>query len=213
MPAPARVLVIDIGKTNAKAALVEAGSFAEIDVLTRPNAVLPGPPYPHYDIEGLWAFILDSARRLHARHGAEAVAVTTHGASAVLIDAAGGLALPALDYEHPGPDELAAEYDAARPGFEETGSPRLPMGLTLGAQLFWQFRRFPQQAGRTSSILTYPQYWSYRLSGVLASEPTSLGTHTDLWEPHERRFSSLVTGQGWRPLMPPLRHAPTSSAR
>ena len=35
---------------------------------------------------------------------------------------------------------LAADYDAVRPPFAETGTPRLPIGLNLGAQLFWQAR-------------------------------------------------------------------------
>ena len=52
-----------------------------------------------------------------------------------------------------GPDELAAEYDAVRPGFAETGSPRLPAGLELGAQVFWQFRCFPKEAARVAAIL------------------------------------------------------------
>ncbi|MFN7053790.1 MAG: carbohydrate kinase, partial [Gemmobacter sp.] len=52
------IAVIDIGKTNAKLALVEAGSLREIAVETRPNRVLPGPPWPHFDLEGHWDFLL-----------------------------------------------------------------------------------------------------------------------------------------------------------
>ena len=207
MSAPARVLVLDIGKTNAKAALVEAATLAEIDVVATPNRPLNGPPYPHADVDGLWRFLLDAAGRLHARHGVDAIAVTTHGATAALIDAEGGLALPVLDYEHDGPDELAPAYDAARPDFATTGTPRLPAGLNLGAQLFWQFRRFPEAAGRAAAILTYPQYWAWRLCGVPASEATSLGCHTDLWNPHARGLSPLVAAEGWDRLMPPLRRA------
>jgi sugar (pentulose or hexulose) kinase len=207
VPDPATILVLDVGKTNAKAVLVDGGTLAEADVLTAANRALPGPPYPHADAEGLWRFFVEAAREMQARHGVGAVAVTAHGATAALVDAGGGLALPVLDYEHAGPDELAAEYDAARPGFAETGSPRLPAGLNLGAQLFWQFRRFPQETGRAASILMYPQYWSFRLTGVRASERTSLGCHTDLWDPHAGGFSSLVEDMGWRGMMPPLRGA------
>jgi sugar (pentulose or hexulose) kinase len=46
-----------------------------------------------------------------------------------------------------------------------------------------------------------------QLTGVAASEATSLGAHTDLWLPKEAEFSSLVTRQGWRDLFPPLRSA------
>ena len=189
--APAHVLVVDIGKTNAKLALVDTAAMREAETLTRPNAVLPGPPYPHADVEGLWSFIVEGAGALHRRHRVDALVVTTHGATAALVDAEGRLALPVLDYEHPGPDELAPDYDRARPDFAETGTPRLPAGLVLGAQLYWQFYRFPE-AQRTAAILAWPQYWAFRLSGVAASEATSLGCHTDLWDPRAGRASSLA---------------------
>ena len=63
----------------------------------------------------------------------------------------GDLALPVLDYEHDGPEQLAADYDAARPPFAETGTPRLPIGLNLGAQLFWQARAFPEAFARVGN--------------------------------------------------------------
>ena len=75
-----------------------------------------------------------------------------------------------------------------RPPFAETGTPRLPIGLNLGAQLFWQARRFPEAFARVAAILTYPQYWAFRLTGVRANEATSLGCHTDLWDVRKRRF-------------------------
>ena len=57
------------------------------------------------------------------------------------------------------------------------------------------------------AFLTYPQFWSWRLSGVMATEVTSLGAHTDLWRPKEGRLSSLVENLGWRRLFPPIRRA------
>ncbi len=207
MTRPARTLVIDIGKTNAKLAVVDAAAMREVDFIARPSRSLPGPPYPHLDTERIWSFLCDGVRSLNTRHRIEALVVTAHGATAALIDDTGALALPILDYEHPGPGDLAAAYDAARPPFAETGSPRLPAGLNLGAQLFWQARTFPEAFARTAAILPYPQYWAFRLSGVAATEATSLGCHTDLWSPAARSFSSLVEAEGWRPLMPPLRRA------
>jgi sugar (pentulose or hexulose) kinase len=202
-----RVAVIDIGKTNAKVALVDLEHMREVAVRTRPNVVLRDGPYPHYDIEGLWSFVLDSLAAINREQPVEAIAVTTHGATAVLLDGQGNLALPVLDYEHAGPDTLAAEYDAVRPPFEETGSPRLPNGLNVGGQIFWQMKTFPDEFARAASIVMYAQYWSYRLSGVLANEVTSLGCHTDLWSPSARDYSSLVDRQHWRKLMAPVRQA------
>ena len=199
------VAVIDIGKTNAKLVLVDRASLREIAVITRPNTVLAGPPWPHFDVEGHWAFLLDGLRDFHAAHGVDAISITTHGACAALLDAAGDLAAPILDYEHAGPDELDAAYAAIRPPFAETGSPRLAGGLNIGAQLFWQFDRDPGLRTRTRHIVTYPQYWAARLTGVAAMDVTSLGCHTDLWAPQAGAFSTLVDRLGIRDKLAPVR--------
>lgn len=196
--------VIDIGKTNAKVAAVDLDRFEEIAVRKTANAVLTDGLYPHFDVERLWAFLLESLASLHAEHVFEAISITTHGATAVVLDASGNLALPVLDYEHAGPDSLAAEYDNVRPPFSETGSARLPMGLNVGAQLYWQQKTFPDDFARVASVLTYAQYWTYRLTGTLCNELTSLGCHTDLWNPRAGTFSSLVESQGWTPLFAPV---------
>ena len=190
------IAVIDIGKTNAKLALDEPDTLTEVAVVTRPNTVLPGPPWPHFDTEGHWSFLLDGLARFHAVHGISAIVTTTHGACVALLDKDGELAAPILDYEHTGPEALTAEYDALRPDFADTGSPRLGMGLNVGAQLHWQFAQDPSLKERTRTIVTYPQYWGFRLAGVAATDVTSLGCHTDLWNPHAGEFSSLVDRLG-----------------
>lgn len=191
-----KIAVIDVGKTNAKLALVEEGSLREISVVTRPNTVLVGPPFPHFDLEGHWGFFLQNLSAFHAEWGVDAISVTTHGAAAVLLDAAGNLAAPMLDYEHPGPDDLAASYDALRPDFSETGSPRLPLGLNLGAQLHWLLATQPGLRERLAHVVTYPQYWGWRLTGGMACDVSSLGCHTDLWNPQKRQYSALVDRLG-----------------
>ena len=207
MTGPRHVAVIDIGKTNAKVALVDLEHLSEIAVRTRPNTVLAGPPYPHYDTEGLWQFVLASLAALQALHPIDAITVTTHGAAAALLADDGTLAAPILDYEHDGPDTLQPAYDAIRPDFAETGSPRLPMGLNLGAQLFWLLETFPEIRQRTKTIVTYPQYWAFRLCGKAVNEVTSLGCHTDLWNPNAKTLSSMVEATGWRDLMAPVAKA------
>ncbi len=204
MTAPRHIAVLDIGKTNVKLALVDTRSLVERQVLTRANHVLRGPPYPHYDTEGIWQFLLDGLRDLHADARIDAVTVTAHGASGVLLAADGGLAAPVIDYEFEGPDALSAEYDALRPDFTETGSPRLPRGLNVGAQVHWQLANDPGLAGRVAQFVTWPQYWVGRLTGRFVCEVSSLGAHTDLWNPTERRFSALAGRLGLRmaPLAP-----------
>jgi len=201
------VAVIDIGKTNAKVALVDLATVQEVALRRTANAPLADAPYPHHDVETLWAFILDSLGAIHREQRIDAISITTHGATAVLVDADGGLALPVLDYEFSGPDELAKDYDAVRPPFAETGTPRLPAGLNIGAQLFFQQKRFPAEFAKAAAILMYPQYWALRLTGVAVNEATSLGCHTDLWNPWKADFSSLVDTMGWSSMMAPVRPA------
>jgi sugar (pentulose or hexulose) kinase len=201
-----RIAVLDIGKTNAKVLVVDLASGAEEVLARTPNAVVRTGPYPHHDMEMLWRFVL-SGLKLAAERGVVAVSITTHGAACVVVDDQGALALPMLDYEHDGPDRMAAAYDAVRPGFVETGSPRLPVGLNVGAQVFWLSRAFPAEFAKARHVLMLAQYWSFRLSGVAVSEATSLGCHTDLWNPWEGRFSSLVSRMGWDRLFPPVRKA------
>ncbi|BCH12159.1 carbohydrate kinase [Mesorhizobium sp. SEMIA 3007] len=207
MSALRHIAVIDIGKTNAKVALVDLATLSEVALRRMANAPLRQKPYPHHDVEALWTFILDSLAGLNRERRIDAISITTHGATGALVDASGELVLPVLDYEFDGPDRLAADYDAVRPPFVETGTPRLPIGLNLGAQLFWQQKCFPAAFAHAAAILMYPQYWALRLTGVAANEVTSLGCHTDLWNPWHADFSSLVDRLDWRGLMAPVRPA------
>jgi len=202
-----RIAVIDIGKTNAKVVVVDAHSGAEIALRKTANTVLKTAPYPHYDTDHLWSFVLDTLREFAAEPGYDAISITTHGASCALLDAAGNLALPILDYEHLYPEAVNRAYDAVRPDFASTFSPRLTGGLNLGAQLHYQQTLVPDLMAQVATVLTYPQYWAFRLTGVTANEKTSLGCHTDLWLPFADGFSPLVDTLGLPAKMAPIRSA------
>ncbi len=205
MTTPRHVAVIDIGKTNAKLALVDLSSLTEMAVVTRPNIVQPAPPYPHYDVDGHWAFLLDALAQFHREHRVDAISVTTHGACAALLDSTGTLAAPILDYEHTYPTSIVDAYDAIKPDFAQTGSPKLAGGLNIGAQLHWLFATDPALKDRTAQIVTYPQYWGHRLTGVTATDITSIGCHTDLWNPNKGTFSDLPLELGIHDKVAPVR--------
>jgi sugar (pentulose or hexulose) kinase len=206
MSLPRLIAVIDIGKTNAKVVLIDSTTRRKVAGRSTPNLVRRDGVYPHADVEMLWSFIIESLTSLQAKHGVDGISITTHGATAAMM-ARDRLALPVLDYEHSGPEETAVAYDAVRPDFAESLSPRLPNGLNLAAQIFWQAQAHAQAFADVTDILAYPQYWAWRLTGVMASEVTSLGCHTDLWAPALGDFSSLVRSQGWSGLFPPVKPA------
>jgi sugar (pentulose or hexulose) kinase len=205
MTRPRHIAVIDIGKTNAKLALVDLPSLTEVAVLTRPNIVQTEGPWPHYDVEGHWGFLLDALSQFHEEYRIDAISVTTHGACAALLAGDGQLAAPILDYEHDYSAETTKAYTALKPEFAETGSPWLAGGLNIGAQLHWMFSQDPPLRDRTSQIVTYPQYWGHRLTGVAATDVTSIGCHTDLWLPRQAAFSDLPNRLGIADKIAPVR--------
>ncbi|MGR3662498.1 MAG: FGGY-family carbohydrate kinase [Paracoccaceae bacterium] len=203
MADPRHIAVFDVGKTSCKMVLLNGADFIEIDVLRQENSVLAGPPYPHLDTETMWSFLCESLASFETKYGIDALAITTHGSAAGLVDA-DGLVLPILDYEYEIPAGIAKEYDGLRPAFEETCSPRMPGGLNLGAQLHFLRSAFPEEYANAVHFLTFPQYWSWRLTGIARSERTSLGAHSDLWLPELGVFSSLVGGVFPKQLFAPI---------
>lgn len=199
-------LVFDIGKTNLKV-LVMSKRGVVLEVLKADNVSKAGPPYPHLDVARAWAWLLEAVSILARSHRIDGIVATTHGATAVLVDDNDDLVLPVMDYEAEVPGDIGREFASLIPSFDQTQTPDLPQGLNLGRQLFWQQCAFPEAFGRARKILTYPQYWGWRLAGVAAGEVTSLGCHTHLWQPGRGDFTALVDARGWRTLVPPVRAA------
>ena len=108
------------------------------------NRVVKGGIYPHYDVEALWAFFVETLITFAKSPGFDAISVTAHGASAALLGE-DDLAMPVIDYEHVYPDEVRAAYAALRPDFAETRSPLLSGGLNVGAQIHYQKTQFPAE--------------------------------------------------------------------
>ncbi|WP_428376747.1 hypothetical protein [Lichenicoccus sp.] len=200
------LVVLDIGKSNAKIVLVDPLTGAELASMRRPNAALQDGPVRQLDLDGVAGWLLSSLAALPERQRIAAIAPVAHGAACVML-AAGGAAVLAPDYEDP---VLASEpetYDALRDPFAQSLSPALPLGLNLGRQIHHVQHRLPDLFERVASIVPYAQYWAFLLSGIMASEVTSLGCHTDLWWPAQHRFSDLATNAGWDRLFAPLRRA------
>ncbi|MET3432469.1 sugar (pentulose or hexulose) kinase [Herbaspirillum seropedicae] len=202
----AAIAVFDIGKTNIKLTLVDEHG-QELAVRRRPNQPCQDGPYPHHDVAAIEAWLLEHLAALARQWRIRAIVPVTHGATAALVDEA-GIVLPVADYEHDFALPPAHRpYESLRPPFAQSASPLLGMGLNLGRQLYWQSQRYPDAFARARYLLMYPQYWSWRLSGVAAGELSSLGCHTDLWQPGQQCYSSLLAQCNWTPLMPPLRAA------
>jgi len=197
------IAVLDIGKTNLKICLLALDDGRSLSEHKRQNQVLDLPPYPQLDIEGIWQWFKATIKSLTPQYLIQKLACTTHGATAVCMSE-DNIVLPVLDYESNLCSSYDESYHSLRPAYSQSLSPNLAVGLNLGRQLHWQAHQFPAQFSNVKHILMYPQYWGWRMSGVMASEVTSLGCHTDLWYPQTNSFSSLVDKMQWQTLFPEL---------
>jgi sugar (pentulose or hexulose) kinase len=192
-------IVLDVGKTLSKATLWNEGGRL-VASRSRPNSPCHSDGYTCLDataIEAWLEFVLSEFADLGP---VSSIVPVAHGAAvALILDER--LECAPMDYEWPGPGSDRQAYDEQRDPFALTGSPALPAGLNLGVQLH-RLERLRDRS--TSKILPWAQYWSWRLCGVMASELTSLGCHTDLWRPYERRPSGLAIRRGWAERLAPL---------
>jgi sugar (pentulose or hexulose) kinase len=200
------IALLDIGKTNAKVSLVDPESGAEIRGSRRANAVVQGSSMRELDVEGIGQWLLDALRDAPHRDRIRTIVPVAHGAAAVLVDRAHRV-IVAPDYEDSCFERVNAAYRQQRDAYPSTYSPDLPLGLNLGRQLFFLQEAQPQLFSQAAHALLYPQFWAWRLSGVMASEVTSLGCHSDLWLPRKQSFSKLAQARGWNNLFPPTRLA------
>lgn len=198
-------IVVDIGKTLSKVSLwTRSGEM--VDRHVRPNAPCERDGVRCLDADGIGEWLLATLRGW-AGQPVEAIIPVAHGAGFAAIGAADKdspeLLFPPLDYEQAIPSDVMATYRAQRDAFALTGSPPLPDGLNLGAQVWWSAQRHPE-AMATATLLPWTQYWAWFLSGSPVSEVTSLGCHTDLWSPEEGAFSPMARRLGWAERFAPV---------
>lgn len=199
------VVVLDVGKTLAKLTLWNPKGTL-VERRTRLNDCVRAPSYAALDIDGIetWLQVVLSEFATIAPVGT--IVPVAHGAAMAIVDKNGPV-VPPIDYEDAMPTYLRLAYDNDRDPFSLTGSPTLPGGLNLGAQLFRLEQEFSELWNSGGQIVTWPQYWARCLTGVAATEVTSLGCHTDLWQPFAAQPSRMAVRRGWSEHFAPLRAA------
>lgn len=199
--------VIDLGKTHSRLALLDSRGKLVAQQSTGSSSINTAGGWRALDTATTEAWLRDALASLGPQRSAlRQLIVATHGAAVAAL-AGDELALPVADYECEVFDERPISTLAALDGFDTTLSPLLPRGLNMGLQLDWLARHEAPALARADTLLPYPQYWSWWLSGVKACEVSSLGCHTLLWQPRERRFSDWATTQGFAGRFAPIRAA------
>ena len=205
------VAVIDIGMTNKKVSVYDS-SFRILETLSRSFAPVMVDGLETHDLEGMESWFLERLADFGKRHDIGAISVTTHGATLVCVGEDGKPCAPCVLYTHePGPEFQKRFYDKVGDPVAlqaETGTPVLSALINASKGLFFLGERFPAEYARTKYVLTYPQYWTYRLTGEVGAEGTYVANHSYLWDWEKGRYSVVAERLGVAGKMPsPLRES------
>src|SRR4051794_34748115 len=206
---PARIAVLDVGKTNLKLLVANEDGWP-LERHSTPNIANSSGPYLAYDLVGLERWFLDALAEVSQRHGISAVIATAHGCGAVLVDEEHNPVLPMMDYDAVSPPVIDQAYARIAPAYYEVFCGLGAGAMRLAKQLLWQESEFPTEFARAKAYLTTAQYIAARLGGALASEISQLAAQTHVWDLRGHRPSSVMRKRGWAHLLPRLAAAGTS---
>ena len=198
------IVVLDVGKTVSKLSLWEPdGNLIKRE--TRPNAQICKAGRAVLDVEGIAAWLVATLKSFATVAKIGHIIPVAHGAGLALVQD-GVLVEPPLDYEYQIPESVRQSYMRERDPFSVTGSPFLHNGLNAALQLYWRTKEADCVLDRMK-IMPWAQYWAWFLSGVMRSEVSSLGCHTDLWSPLRNEFSPMTKRFGWDDMFPAMAFA------
>jgi xylulokinase len=189
-------LGLDIGTSGVKAILV--ATSGDVVASTTSPLVLstPRPGWAEQDPDAWWAAAVASIRALRQiRPDASVVAVGISGQmhSSVFLDRAGTVIRPALLWCD-GRTTAECEEITARVGGEArlrdlAGNPALE-GFTL-PKVLWLRRHEPEAYARLATVLLPKDYIRYRLTGVLATDPSDASA-TLMYDTARLRWSDEI---------------------
>ncbi|MDP4248702.1 MAG: FGGY family carbohydrate kinase [Bacteroidota bacterium] len=195
------IAIFDIGRTNKKLLLFDA----QYRVVHEQSVQLPETEdedgFPTEDLSLLTQWIRASFDEVATRKDIQlkAVNVSAYGASLVHLDKDLNPLTPLYSYLKPFPADLQLEfnhvYDSDGQLAKRTASPELG-SLNSGMQLYRLKKQRPSLFRQIRYSLHLPQYISFLLSGQCASDLTSIGCHTRLWDFEKRDYHVWAGKEG-----------------
>jgi sugar (pentulose or hexulose) kinase len=216
MPTPV-IAIFDVGKTNKKLLLFDLHYRVcwEESVQLRETEDEDG--YPCEDVSVLTTWVREQAAHVlgDPRWEVRAINFAAYGASFVLVDRDGRVIAPLYNYLKPYPRRLLDQFYHAYGGVgalsRQTASP-LNDSLSSGLQLYRLKYEQPALFADIAYALHLPQYLSYALGGQPASDITSTGCHTGLWDFDTMAYHRWVREEGIDKKLPPLLASDTCQA-
>jgi hypothetical protein len=196
------IAIFDVGKTNKKILLFDYALNIVSEVEERFPVITDDDGFECDDIEKIEKWIFLSVKDLLRSDKYELTAVnfTTYGATLAYLDEKGNRLTPVYNYLKPIneriPEKIYRKYGGQDEFCRITASPALGM-LNSGMQALWLKNEKPHIFNKVSHILHFPQYLSYRLTGKVYSEHTSIGCHTALWDFDNMTYHRWTDDEGF----------------
>jgi sugar (pentulose or hexulose) kinase len=203
------IAVFDIGKTNKNLFLFDEAYRIVYETSTRFDEIEDEDGEPCEELKSLSQWVLSSLQQILAMPDVQVKAVnfSTYGASLVYLDEQGAVLTPLYNYLKAYPADLKtqfyATYGSERTIAMQTASPALG-SLNSGLQLYRLKYEQPEVYSRLKSALHLPQYMSYILTGKPATDMTSIGCHTALWDFNKNQYHDWVLAEGLTQKLAPI---------
>lgn len=195
------IAVFDVGKTNKKTLLFDYDLNIISEKEERFPEITDDDGFACDDIEKIEQWIQTTVRELvkSDKYDLRAVNFATYGATLAYLDGAGKRITPVYNYLKPVDDRIPEKIYRRFGGQDEfcrrTASPAIGM-LNSGIQALWLKNVKPSIFREVNTILHFPQYLSYLLTGRIYSEHTSIGCHTALWDFDKMNYHQWTLDEG-----------------
>ncbi|NME69702.1 FGGY family carbohydrate kinase [Flammeovirga aprica] len=203
------IAVFDIGKTNKKLLIYDQ----DFNVIDQKSIHLQeiededGEPCEDLDLLLLWMVSSFSEKLQSSEYKIIALNFSCYGASLVHLDAQGNRVGTFYNYLKPTSadfyQKLYDKYGGEEVFAAKTASPILQF-LNSGLQPYWIKYNRSNQWEQISTSLHFPQYLHYRFTKQLATDLTSIGCHTGLWDFEKDDYHSWVSDEGLN--FPPIQN-------
>ncbi len=197
----AAILVFDIGKTNKKSILFDLQYNILHEEVTSFTELQDEDGFPCDDLNRITKWMVSTLERLihDERFDIQYMNFSGYGASFVHVDEANNPVTPLYNYLKPYPEALKTtfieQYGPLDTLLVETASPFMG-NLNSGLQLYWIKHKKPEVYKKIKYTMHFPQYLSFIFTGNAASDITSIGCHTLLWNFNKNKYHDWVIVEG-----------------
>ncbi len=191
------IAIFDVGKTNKKLLLFDEQYKIVYEESVQLDEITDEDNFACEDIDALSNWVLDKYLELstHELYNVKAVNFSAYGASFIHLDKNDKPLTPLYNYLKPYPEKLKEQFYKVYGGksqiSKQTASPVLG-NLNSGLQLYRLKYERPEIYEQIKYSLHLPQYLSYLISSMAATDITSIGCHTQLWDVNKNNYHQWV---------------------